>query len=131
MAVNKISYDVLAIAPDISKALELFESKFPVEEVLLTAYNSWFDMGFLYQAYQRLGKVVPFEKHAFDIWPFAYTYWSHAKPTPNPTKPIGFGLSDVASALGITAEGAYHDALTDCEVEAELLRRLTKTIRFQ
>lgn len=128
MAVNKISYDVVAIAPSIEKSLALFEAKFPTGEVLLTAYNSWFDMGWLRTSYERLGRHSPFEFHSFDIWALAYLYWSKEARTGNPAKPIGFGLSDMAALLGVTTSGAFHDAMTDVEVEVEILRKLVQKV---
>lgn len=124
MAVNKISYDVVAIAPGIQKALELFEAKFPPSEVLLAAYNSWFDMGWLRNSYERMGRHSPFEFHSFDLWALAYLYWSKESRVANPNRPIGFNLADMAALLGVETAGQFHDAQTDVEVEAEVLRRL-------
>lgn len=131
MAVNKISYDVVAIAPDIQKALALLESKYNPSEVLLTAYNSWFDMGWVRTSYSRLDRHSPFEFHSFDIWALAYLYWSKNPGVPNPAKPIGFGLSDMAALLGVKTSGTFHDAMTDVEVEAEILRRLMSKLQFR
>lgn len=130
MAVNKIAYDVVANSPDIVNVLELFEAAFPPAEVLLTAYNSWFDMAWVRQSYERLGRHSPFEFHSFDIWALAYLYWCQESRMGNPKKPIGFGLSDMADLLGITTTGNFHDAITDVEAEAEILRRLLGKIKF-
>lgn len=131
MEVNKISIETLKSAPPIERALGDFEEQFPVGDVLLTAYNAWFDTGFLRQSYEKMGKRLPYEFHSFDIWTLAYLYWSSESRTNlNPKKPIGFGLSDMAALLGITTTGNFHDALTDVEVEAEVLRRLLSKIQI-
>lgn len=130
MAVNKISKEVLVSAPGIEDVLAQFEQVFPSDTTLLTAYNSWFDFAWIRQSYERLGKHAPFEFHSFDIWALAYLYWCQEPRTGNPKKPIGFGLSDMATLLDITTTGNYHDAITDVEVEAEILRRLMNKIKF-
>lgn len=131
MEVNKISTEALRSAPLSEQILADFEKHFPPSEVLLTAYNAWFDMGWIRQAYENLGKRSPYEFHCFDIWGLAYLYWGSGPRTKiNPKKPIGFGLSDMADLLGITTAGTFHDAITDVEVEAEVLRRLMAKIKF-
>jgi DNA polymerase III alpha subunit (gram-positive type) len=124
MAVNKIPKSSLVGAPLIHEVLEQFEQCFPPSEVLLTAYNAWFDTGFVRQSYNRLGRHSPFEFHSFDIWALAYVYWCQEPRVANPARPIGFNLAGMAELLGITTTGQFHDALTDVEVEAEVLRRL-------
>ena len=126
--VHKIPYDSLVSAPTLESVLQELEARFNPEDVLLSADNLPFDFGFLYEAYRRLGKKMPYDFHGVDIWAFAYQYWCNTEHTLNPQKRLGFGLSDVAALLGVTATGAYHDALTDCEVEAEVLRRLLARI---
>lgn len=128
LEVHKIPFDTLKEAPSLQSVLQELESKFNPDDVLLTAYNLPFDSGFLYEAYRRLGRRMPYDFHGVDIWAFAYHYWCSVEHTLNPQKRLGFGLSDVAALLGVTTTGAYHDALTDCEVEAEVLRKLLARI---
>lgn len=128
MEVNKISTETLKGAPFIEPVLADFEKQFPVGDVLLTAYNAWFDTGFLRQSYEKMNKRLPYEFHSFDIWTLAYLFWCQEVRPTNPKKPIGFGLSDMADMLGITTTGNFHDAITDVEVEAEVLRRLLQKI---
>ena len=128
LEVHKIPYDSLRAAPTLRSVLRELETRFAPEDVLLSAYNLPFDFGFLYEAYRRLGTKMPYDFHGVDIWAFAYQYWCSVGHTLNPQKRLGFGLSDVAGMLGVTATGTYHNALTDCEVEAELLRRLLARI---
>ncbi len=126
MAVNRISYDMVASAPDLQKVLELFEGKFPSNEVLLAAYNTGFDMPMFRSMYSRLGRSNPFDFHSFDIWALTYLYWGVTNQVPNPTRPIGFTLADVARALDIppSPNGEFHNAIADVEAEVEILRRL-------
>lgn len=124
MEVNQISYTQLESAPILSSALKEWELHFSPNTSLLAAYNAWFDTGYLRQAYIREGKDMPYEFHTFDIWTLAYKYWCSEPHTPNPRKAIGFGLSDIASSLGIYPDGNFHGALTDARVEAEVLRKL-------
>ena len=124
MEVNKITFDKLEKAPQIAEALKEFETHFPPEEVMLTAYNAPFDTGFFRQSYIQQGRQAPYEYHTFDIWSLAYLYWSSVPHKNNPTKPIGFGLSDMAELLKIPPAETYHEALADCEIEAEVLRKL-------
>lgn len=126
MAVNRISYDMVASAPDLQKVLELFESKFGGAEVLLAAYNTAFDIPMFRHAYTRLGRPCPFDFHSFDIWALAYLYWGLTDQKPNPDRPIGFTLADVAGAVGVppSTAGAFHNAIADVEAEVEVLRRL-------
>lgn len=128
LEVHKISFDSLASAPVLESVLTELEKRFAPEDVLLSAYNLPFDFGFLYEAYRRLGKKMPYDFHGVDIWAFAYQYWCNVEHALNPHKRLGFGLSDVAALLGVTTTGTFHDALTDCEVEAEVLRRLLARI---
>lgn len=128
--IHKIYYETIKDAPSLEQVLIDFEAKFPPQEVLLSAYNLPFDFSFLYEAYRRLGKPMPFDFHGVDIWAFAYYFWCNVPHEINPKKRLGFGLSDMAKLLGITTEGNYHDAVTDCEVEAEVLRRLISKIHI-
>jgi DNA polymerase III epsilon subunit-like protein len=128
LEVHKIPFDTLKDAPTLQDVIKELESRFNPEDVLLSAYNLPFDSGFLYEAYRRLGRRMPYDFHGVDIWAFAYQYWCNVEHTLNPQKRLGFGLSDVAALLGVTTTGAYHDALTDCEVEAEVLRKLLARI---
>ncbi|MBP9687012.1 MAG: 3'-5' exonuclease [Candidatus Doudnabacteria bacterium] len=126
MAVNRISYDMVASAPDAQKVLEIFENKFPAAEVLLAAYNTAFDIPMLKSMYARTVRRSPFDFHSFDIWALAYLYWGVTNQIPNPERPIGFTLSDVAAALGVppSTSGGFHNAIADVEAEVEILRRL-------
>lgn len=133
MAVNRISYDMVASAPDLQKALELFEHKFAGPDVLLAAYNTAFDIPMFRQAYKRLNRPNPFDFHSFDVWALAYLYWGITGQKPNPTRPIGFTLSDVAAAVGIppSMSGEFHNAVADVEAEVEILRRLLSFFAVQ
>lgn len=126
MAINRISYDMVASAPDAHKVLELFESKFPAGDVLLAAYNTAFDIPMFKALYERIERPFPFDFHSFDIWALAYLYWGVTDQTPNPERPIGFRLSDVAAALSVppSSAGEFHNAIADVEAEVEILRRL-------
>jgi DNA helicase-2/ATP-dependent DNA helicase PcrA len=128
MQVNKISYDLVATAPTLAEALALLEKNFPPAEVLLCAYNIWFDVSFLRQAYFSLGKPMSYNYAGFDILALGYIWWCKTGQQNNPEKYIGFGMQDLAHALGINAEGAFHNALTDVVAEAEILRRLAHKV---
>jgi DNA polymerase III epsilon subunit-like protein len=131
MQMTGIAEETLKDAPDMSVVLEQFERKFPQADIFLTAYNLVFDYVFLLDAYRKLGKTIPYDPHGIDIWPLAYFYWCQTPNHPiNPNKPWGFSLADIASMLGIRPEGKFHDALTDCRVEAEVLRLLLKKLPF-
>ncbi len=128
--VHQISYDTVKDAPTPEVVLAEFEQAFPPTEVLLSAYNFPFDFSFLYDTYRKLGKQCPYDFHGVDIWAFAYYFWSNTAHTINPEKRNGFGLSDVASMLGIINSGTYHQAMVDCEVEVEVLRRLLAKLKL-
>ena len=126
MAVNGIPHELVKTAPTVTEVLEQFEAAFPANEVLLAAYNAWFDMTFFKQMYMKTERVNPYDFHCFDIWGLAYMFWSKEARTPNPKQPIGFNLADMAALLEVpTPEGGkFHDALVDTEVTVEILRRL-------
>lgn len=123
LTVHGIEYQSLQDKPSFAEVALKLEENFHPDSVILSAYNTPFDVPFLRLAYSKTGRAMPYDLHSLDIWGLAYKYWSSGGFPVNPKKKVGFGLSDMAKVLGIEA-GGFHNASTDVKVSAEVLRRL-------
>jgi DNA polymerase III alpha subunit (gram-positive type) len=122
--VHQIDYQILMNELEIGAVLDKLEAQFPATEVILSSYNTVFDVPFLSVAYKKLGRQMPYDLHSVDIWSMAYRYWYSGGYAVNPEKQMGFGLSDIAKILQVESSGSFHNAITDTRVAAEVLRRL-------
>jgi DNA polymerase-3 subunit epsilon len=129
MAVNQISWEQLKNAPDIKTVLKKFQKTFGTE-FSIAPYGTIMDTWFLRVAYKQCRMRYPFDYHIFDIWPLVYIYMAKKKLLHNRTRFVGFGLDDAAKHFNIPVPAGRHTALTDCEIEAEVLRQIIKRIKL-
>lgn len=122
MAVNRITKGRLKGAPSLVSAIREFDRRFDPQTLVLASYVSFNDMAFLKSAYRSCRLPWRFDHHVFDLWGLFYAYRAKG----NRLKPsgryfAGFGLESLKKEFAIRS-GKLHDALTDCRVEAEVLR---------
>lgn len=129
MAVNKISWDTLASAPDMKSVLKSFTKKFGTN-VTMAHYGGMIDIPFLSTAFRLEKMKYPYDYHVFDLWPVFYVYMAGKKKLTERTKVPGFSLEGIARHFKVKIEGQRHDALTDCRVEAEVFRQLLKKTKL-
>lgn len=124
MAVNGIRYEQLAHAPSHVEVLSAFSKKFKPQTVILANYGGILDITFLRTAYAQAKLPYAFDYHIFNIWPLCYTYMAKYGKFLNKKKFPQFGLEDFIKLFKLPTQ--THDALDDCRVEAEILRRILK-----
>ena len=126
MAVNKITLDMVQDAPVVGKVIKEFKTMFAPEQVILANYGGVLDITFLRQAFSKAKVSFTYDYHIFNLWGLFYAYLAkHGKFT-NKKKFPGFGLEDFIKQFKLPDQ--THDALDDCRVEAEILRRVMKKI---
>ena len=124
MAVNKITWEQLKDAPDLKSTLEKFNKTFG-REVILSYYVGIMDVTFLQAAYKRAKMEWPFDYHTFNVWGAFYTFLALKNRLKNKKDFGGFNLGDLVKRFKIKVDKAQlHDALVDCRVEAEVLRKV-------
>ena len=126
MEINKIDLKTLKKAGSLKTVLSNFQKAFP-KNILLANYGGTLDVEFLKSAYRQINKTYPFEYHTFNIWPLAYTYSAMHKLLKNKKRFTGFSLDDLMAHFKIKIEGR-HDALFDCRAEAEVMRKIIKSL---
>ncbi len=127
MAVNKISFEKLHHAPSVSQALKKFNRAFP-KNVVLSYYVGIMDIIFLQSAYKKSQMKYPFDYHTFNIWSLFYPYMAKKNKLKNKKQFAGFGLEDMLKHFKIQVPNNLHDALVDCQIEAEVLRKVVSQI---
>lgn len=128
MEVNKISWESLKDAPDLKQVLQDFAKAFALKKTVLSYYGGPLDIDFLKAAFKRNNLSWQFDYHYFNLWPVFYVYMAERNLLKNKKKHAGFTLEDIAGHFGVTIEGARHDALFDCRLEAEILRAIHSQI---
>jgi|SRR3989338_4342077 len=126
MAVNKISFSALKGAPTLAQVVKKFNKEFKASEVITANYGGILDFTFLRAAYKKNGLRYPFDYHVFNIWPLCYSYIAQNGKFTSKKKFPGFGLEDLAKKFKLSAQ--THNALDDCRLEAEVLRKIIKKI---
>ncbi|MEZ4180507.1 MAG: 3'-5' exonuclease [Candidatus Doudnabacteria bacterium] len=129
MEVNQITWEQLQDSPDLKTALTNFSQEFS-QEVTPTNYGGNLDFNLLKVSYERLGLDYPFDYHVFNLWPLCYTYMASQNLLTNEAKFTGFSLDDTIAHFGINSPQNRHDALTDCELEAEVMRNIFSQLNF-
>jgi DNA polymerase-3 subunit epsilon len=126
MAVNKIVFDQVKDAPNLKSTLEKFNKTFG-RNVILSYYVGIMDITFLQAAYKRAKMKWPFDYHTFNIWSLFYPYLAAKNQLKNKKDFSGFNLGDLVKKFKIKVnKEQLHDALVDCRVEAEVLRKILK-----
>lgn len=131
MKVNKISYDTLKDAPLLKDVIKKFNKTFG-HNVILAAYVGYNDKKFLLEAYRKSKIKWQFDYHYFDLWGLFYGYLAIRNQLTSRKDFAGFGLESLIKMLDIKVnKNNLHDALVDCRVEAEVLRKLIKIYELQ
>ncbi len=128
MAVNKISFDKVKNAPSLHLTLKKFNKAFG-KNVILAYYVGIMDIIFLQTAHKKAGLKWPFDYHYFNIWGLFYGYLASRGKLTSKKDFAGFGIESMIKTFKIKADkNQLHDALMDCRVEAEILRKVIKEL---
>ena len=123
MAVAKVTWDQLKNAPSLKSVLQKFNKTFSHNAVIAT-YGGGLDITFFPAAYRQSKMRYPFDYHEFNLWPLFYVYMAKHKKLNNKKRFAGFSMEDMLKMFRIPLPAGRHTALVDCEIEAELLRRV-------
>ncbi len=128
MKVNGIAPSQLKDAPDLKKVLGDFNRLFNPKTVILSYYGGPLDMDFLRAAYKKAGIKWQFDYHYLNLWGVFYSFLGAKNLLTNKKKFAGFSLEDLMKRFKIKSKNR-HDALEDCRIEAEVLRKALSTDR--
>lgn len=124
MKVNKITLESLKGAPSLSSVIKKFNKAFG-RNVIQAFYVGYNDKRFLQEAYRKSKIKWRFDYHYFDLWAFFYAALAKKNQLKSKKDFAGFGLEYLIKKLKIKIDkNQLHDALVDCRVEAEVLRRV-------
>jgi len=124
MKINKISFEMVRDAPTVNQAIRQFSRSFS-HNVIQAFYVGYNDKRILLNAYKRAGIKWPFDYHYFDLWGLFYACLAKKNKLTSKKDFAGFGLESLIKMLKIKIDkNQMHDALVDCRVEAEILRRV-------
>ena len=128
MAVNKISFNELKDSPSLKSTLEKFNKTFG-HNVILSYYVGVMDVTFLHTAYKKCKMKWPFDHHTFNIWSLFYPFLAKKNKLKSTKDFGGFNLEDLVKMFKLKIDKSQlHDALVDCRVEAEVLRKVVKVL---
>lgn len=128
MAICNISWEQVKNAPTLTSVLKKFTKQFG-NNLIPTNYGGNIDFTFLPTAYKKAKIKYPFDYHTLNLWPLSYIYMAKRKKLINKKRFAGFRLEDIAEDLHIKVPLNRHDAMVDCELEAEILRKLVKALK--
>ena len=115
MEVNKISEEILKNATPLIEALEMFES-FCDNDKILASWGAYFDIPFMREQYEKIGRKWPFSYRTFDLKSIAI--WELAKKD----IPMSSGVSRFLNVLNKRFIGTQHYALDDIKNTVEILK---------
>ena len=127
MKINGITWENLKSAPSLKEVLAQFSKLFKPSDVVLSYYGGPLDMDFLRAAYAEVGMKWRFDYHFFNLWGMFYAFLASRGQLKNPSRHAGFSLEDLMSKFKIRSKNR-HDALEDCRIEAEILRKIIKSL---
>ncbi len=128
MKVNKINYAQVSDAPILKEVLTKFNRLFNPKSVILSYYGGPLDADFLRAAYKKAGVKWQFDYHYLNLWGVFYATLAAKNQLNNKKKFAGFSLEDLVKRFKIKNLGSRHEALGDCRIEAEVLRRIIAQI---
>lgn len=128
MAICKISWDEVKGAPNMKTVLSEFVEVFG-KQVIPTNYGGNMDFTFLPAAFKQSKLAYPYEYHTLNIWPLCYLYMAKRKKLTNRKRFVGFTLEEVARDLKVGIPKNRHDAMADCRLEADVLRKLITKVK--
>lgn len=128
MKVNKITWDMVKDAPSLKQAIKKFNRSMP-HNVIQAFYVGYNDKRILSESYTRAGVKWPFDYHYFDLWALFYAYLAKKNQLKSKKDFAGFGLEYLIKKFKINIrKNQMHDALVDCRLEAEVLRKIIKLV---
>lgn len=127
MKINGIKKEWLENSPSLATVLKAFNKKFPAKKVVLSYYGGPLDMDFLRKAYAQNKIKWQFDYHYFNLWVLFYGVLASRDLLLNSKRFCGFSLEDLMKKYKIKST-ERHDGLADCRIEAEVLRRIIKSI---
>lgn len=125
MAVNGITLAQVKNAPPLRQALQQLVKTFGTS-VIVTVYAGNLDVVFFTAAFREQNMRYPYDYHTFDIWSLCYNYMARRHKLTDRKKFAGFSMESVAKHFRIPLPARRHQALIDCQIEAEVLRALMK-----
>lgn len=128
MEVNKITYDMVKDAPTLAEAIREFDQTFQPEAVIQAFYVGYNDKRWLLHAYEHAKVPWRFDYHCFELWGLFYPWLAASNKLKSTKDFAGFGLESLMRQFDIKPLGQEHDALVDCRIEAEILRRVMKKL---
>lgn len=127
MKVNRITWEQLKNAPSLKSAIQKFDKAFG-HNVILAAYVGYNDKRFLIDAYRQSRIKFKFDYHYFDLWGLFYAFLAKKNQLKSKKDFAGFGLEYLMKYFKIEQPTTMHDALVDCRMEAEVLRKVIKEL---
>ena len=127
MEVNRITMGQLKGAPTLKSVIKKFDRVFG-HNVIQAFYVGFNDKRFLMESYRRAGIRWRFDYHYFEIWALFYGFLAKKNLLKSNKDFAGFGLEYLMDYFKLEVPTTLHDALTDCRVEAEILRRIIKEV---
>ena len=124
MKVNKITWDMVKDAPTLKEVIKEFDRVFG-HDVIQAFYVGYNDKRFLTEAYNTAKVKWQFDYHYFELWGLFYPFLANKNQLNSKKDFAGFGLESLIKKFKIkTDKDQLHDALVDCRVEAEVLRKV-------
>jgi DNA polymerase-3 subunit epsilon len=126
MDINKISWETVKDAPTLSHAINKFNRAFP-KNIIQAFYVGYNDKRILLEAYKKADLKWPFDYHYFDLWALFYGVLAKNNQLKSKKDFAGFGLEYLIKKFKIKInKNQLHNALVDCRIEAEVLRKVIK-----
>jgi len=126
MKVNRIGWDLVKNAPGLRKVIRDF-NRFFGHNVVLSYYGGPMDMDFMRAAYRKCNIAWKFDYHFFNLWALFYGLLALKNKLKNKSRFTGFTLDEIMKTFNIKSSNR-HDALEDCRIEAEILRKIMEKI---
>jgi len=123
MKINNISHSQVKEAPVLKEVVEEFSDLFDPSTLILSFYGGPVDMDFLRKAYKSVGIKWLFDYHFFNLWAVFFAHLAKKDKLKNSKKFAGFSLDDFMKEFKLKSKNR-HDALEDCRIEAEVLRKI-------
>jgi DNA polymerase III epsilon subunit-like protein len=115
MKIHEIPENIFNNAPTLEEVLIMFEN-FCLNEKILASWGTYFDIPFLKEQYEKIGRKYPFSHRTIDLKSIAT--WERAIDGIE----IKGGLKHYLKSLDHDFKGVQHDALCDIRNTVELLK---------
>lgn len=94
-----------------------------IKNVRLCAWGNYFDIPLMRKCYQYYKMPYPWSGTAFDCKTIAMMWCSLSG-----RRTDKLGVDNLAKLMGITPEGQYHRAITDAQVQAQVVQRALRDL---